>query len=283
MNTKIPISVLILTKNEERDLPGCLKSVAWSDDIHVYDSYSSDNTSSIAEDFGAQITRYPSSVSHIIFGGNEAEYRNWSLQTIHFKYEWIIQLDADERVTSRLAEELEKLLATNRPYVAYRIQRRDFFQGTWLKHVQATPYYVRIFRPEKVCYERLINPMTVVDGPVGQLDGYLDHYPFSKGISHWLDRHNSYSTFEAQQIYENQLNKESFSFVKAFFAEDFQNRRYHQKELFYRLPARPIIKFLILYFLKRGFLDGKPGFTYAVLQSIYEYMIILKVKELIKR
>jgi glycosyltransferase involved in cell wall biosynthesis len=283
MNIKIPISVLILTKNEEKDLPGCLKSVAWSDDIHVYDSYSSDNTSSIAEDFGAQVTRYPSSVSHVIFGGNEAEYRNWSLRTIPFKYKWIIQLDADERVTSRLAEEVEKLLATNPPYVAYRIQRRDFFQGTWLKHVQATPYYVRIFRPEKVCYERLINPVTVVDGPVGQLDGYLDHYPFSKGISHWLDRHNSYSTFEAQQIHENQLNRESFSVVKAFIAEDFQSRRYHQKELFYRLPARPIIKFLILYFLKRGFLDGKPGFTYAVLQSIYEYMIILKVKELIKR
>ena len=95
-----------------------------------------------------------------------------------------------------------------------------------------------------------------------------------------MTRHNSYSTFEAKQIIQNRAKRESFSINACFFERDFNSRRYHQKELFYRLPARPLIKFLLLYVLKRGFLDGRPGFTYALLQSIYEAMIVLKVQEL---
>jgi glycosyltransferase involved in cell wall biosynthesis len=277
---KISVSVLILTKNEEKDLPECLESVSWSNDVHVYDSYSSDSTVSIAQDFGAHVIRNPTSDSHAFFGGNESEYRNWGLKNIPFQHKWLIQLDADERVTYQLAQEIEHVLESNSSYVAYRIRRRDFFLGKWLKNVQATPYYVRLYRPGSIHHERLINPVTIVDGPIGELSGYLDHFPFSKGISHWLNRHNSYSTLEAQQIHENLRKGQTFSIVKAFTDKDFQSRRYHQKELFYRLPARPLLKFFILYFLKKGFLDGNPGLTYAILQSIYEYMIILKLNEL---
>jgi glycosyltransferase involved in cell wall biosynthesis len=270
---RISVSILILTKNEEKDLPGCLQSILWSDDIHLYDSYSEDNTVSIAQQFGAKITQRSFD--------DWSTHQNWGLSNIPFKYEWVFYIDADERMSDSLVIAINQ--AANLPgqkFNAYRIQRRDFFMSTWLKHVQTTPYYIRLFRPEKIRYERLVNPVTIVDGPVGQLSGYLDHYPFSKGISHWLKRHNSYSTFEAQQIYDNQRNSGTFSFTEALFAKDFQARRYHQKELFYRLPARPLMKFFILYFLKQGFLDGKPGLTYAILQSIYEYMIILKVSEL---
>lgn len=266
------VSVLILTKNEEKDLAGCLQSVSWSNDIHVYDSFSNDKTLDIAGDFDAKI-------SQRVFD-NWSAHQNWGLANIVFKHPWVFYLDADERVSPDLMLGIQTALQKPTEFVAFRVQRRDFFIGAWLKHVQTTPYYIRLFRPDKIHYERLVNPLTIVDGPVGQISGYLDHYPFSKGISHWLNRHNSYSTFEAQQIYNNQRNNETFSLAKAFAAKDFQTRRFHQKELFYRLPARPLIKFCILYFLKRGFLDGKPGFTYAVLQSIYEYMIILKVNEL---
>jgi hypothetical protein len=129
-------------------------------------------------------------------------------------------------------------------------------------------------------YERLVNPVSIPDGSVGQASGFLNHFPFSKGIGHWIDRHNSYSRFEAQQIIENRKSGEIFSLFKAFTASDFHERRYHQKELFYRSPFRPLIKFLLLYVGKRGFLDGKAGLTHAVLQSIYEYFIVLKVREL---
>jgi len=146
--------------------------------------------------------------------------------------------------------------------------------------VQTSPFYLRLFRPEKMRYERLVNPVSVADGPVGSVSGFLDHYPFSKGISHWFERHNSYSTLEARQIMQNRRENAAFSLRKAFTANDFHERRFHQKELFYRVPWRPVAKFLILYVGKRGFLDGRAGLTYAVLQAIYEYMIVVKVREL---
>ena len=267
----IPVSVLILTKNEEKDLPGCLDSVAWSNDIHVFDSCSDDKTIDIARAFGANVIQRPFD--------NWAAHQNWGLQNINFKYPWVFYIDADERMTPELQLSIAEAMKAPDNHVAFSIQRRDFLMSRWLKHVQASPFYMRLFKPDKMRYERLVNPISIADGPVGEINGFLDHYPFSKGVSHWLNRHNSYSTFEAQQIIDNRAKGESFSLYKAFFAKDFHDKRYHQKELFYRIPARPVFKFILLYFVKRGFLDGKAGVTYALLQSMYEYMIVLKVRE----
>jgi glycosyltransferase involved in cell wall biosynthesis len=267
------ISILILTKNEQQDLPGCLFSVAWSNDIVVYDSCSTDSTHNIAVSAAARIIERPFD--------NWASHQNWGLRNIAFYNPWVFYIDADERLTPEAVAELQAIASNPDPQVvAYRIRRRDFFQGRQLRYVQTSPWYIRFFRPEFVHYERLVNPFTVVDGPVGDLQHPLDHYPFSKGLSHWIARHNSYSSFEAQQILQNRASQDPFSLPAAFFERDFNRRRFHQKELFYRLPARPLIKFLLLYILKRGFLDGRPGFTYALLQSIYEAMIVLKVQEL---
>lgn len=266
------ISVLILTKNEEQDLPGCLKSIEWSDDIHVYDSVSTDKTVQIAESFGAKVTTRPFD--------NWAAHQNWGLQNISFKHPWVFYIDADERMTPELIAAVQAAVKSPEDSVAFRIQRRDFFEGTWLKHVQTSPFYMRLFRPEKMRYERLVNPISIADGAVGEVVGYLDHFPFSKGIGFWLERHNSYSKFEAEQILANRRQNEAFSIIKAFTAKDFHERRYHQKELFYRLPLRPLVKFFLLYVLKKGFLDGRSGLRYSILQSIYEYMIVLKVDEL---
>ncbi|MDB6083585.1 MAG: glycosyl transferase family 2, partial [Gammaproteobacteria bacterium] len=215
-----------------------------------------------------------------IFGGDEAAHRNWGLRNIAFKYPWVLLLDADERVTLELKDAILETVESPGEHVAFRIQRRDFLRKRWLKHVQTSPFYLRLFRPEKMRYERVVNCLSIADGPVGSVTGFLDHYPFSKGMGHWLERHNSYSTLEARQIMENRRGRASFSFLKAFAARDFHERRFHQKELFYRLPLRPAVKFLILYVGKRGFLDGGAGLTYAILQAIYEYMIVLKVREL---
>ncbi|MBA3924673.1 MAG: glycosyltransferase family 2 protein [Nostocaceae cyanobacterium] len=268
----IPVSILVLTKNEEKDLSGCLESVLWSNDIHVYDSFSDDRTVAIAHSFNATVTQR-------VFD-NWASHQNWGLKNIPFKHNWILYIDADERVTPELVVSIQKAVENPENYVGFRIQRRDFFIGRWLKHVQASSFYLRLFQPNKMRYERLVNPISIPDGSVSQIEGFIDHYPFSKGISHWLDRHNSYSSFEAQQIVDNRLKSQNFQLQKAFFSQDFHQRRFHQKELFYRLPARPLIKFFLLYVFKRGFLDGQPGLTYATLQSIYEYMIILKTREL---
>lgn len=266
------VSILILTLNEQDNLPGCIQSVAWSDDIHVYDSFSTDRTAEIATASGAKLTQRKFD--------NWAAHQNWGLQNLPFKHPWVFYIDADERMTPELCDAILKAVQQNSPEVSYKVRRRDFFMGQWLKHVQASSYYQRLFRPECMRYERLVNPISIANGPVGTVEGFLDHYPFTKGVTHWIERHNKYSTLEAQQIVDNRKAQKTFSIKAAFLEKDFHERRYHQKELMYRLPMRSVVKFLILYILKRGFLDGSQGLTYCILQSFYEYLIVLKTREI---
>jgi hypothetical protein len=163
---------------------------------------------------------------------------------------------------------------------AFRVRRRDFYaEGTWLKHAQISPFYIRLFRPSRIRYERLVNPVSIVDGGVGEIDGYLDHYPFSKGVSFWLERHIKYADLEARTLQINRVSGTTFSVRKALFSKDFSERRCHQKEFFYRLPMRPLVKFLYMMVGRFAFLDGRAGCTYAALQAIYEYFIVLKQRE----
>jgi hypothetical protein len=192
----------------------------------------------------------------------------------------VFYLDADERATVRLAEAMRAAAADPRGCSAFRARRRDFFMGRQLRRVQATPSYIRLFRPERVRYSRLVNPITHVNGPVGDLDGCLDHYPFSRGLTHWLGRHNDYSTLEARQTVADRIAGKRPDVVRALLGEDRTVRRACLKDLFQRLPARPLLKFVLLYLLKGGFLDGVPGLVYALLQSMYEYMIVLKTREI---
>jgi glycosyltransferase involved in cell wall biosynthesis len=266
------ISILIQTLNEEANLPDCLASCKWSDDIHILDSYSSDKTVEIARAHGAQVwfRKFDS------FG----PHQNWALENIPFKHPWIFHFDADERITPELAQSM--LAAAQNPggHVAFGVQRRDFFLGRWLKHVQMTAWYDRLFMPEKMRYERLVHCIAKADGPVGRVQGFLDHNPFSKGIGDWVQKHNSYSTFEAQQTLTNLSGGKRPSISAALFTRDRIERRRNLKELYYAMPARPFIKFLVMYVGKRGFLDGYPGFAYSVLIAFYEFLIVLKTREL---
>jgi glycosyltransferase involved in cell wall biosynthesis len=265
------VSILILTKNEERDLPGCLKSVrSLSDDIQVLDSFSTDRTISIAQTFGARITQRSFD--------NWSSHQNWALKNIYFKYPWVFYMDADERSSHELLRSIRLAAVPDSPASAFQVQRRDFFSnGTWLKHSQISPFFIRLFRPERIRYERLVNPITIVDGSIRRLEGFLDHYPFSKGIPYWIERHLKYADFEAQHCI---ASTQSFSRVKALFSKDFHERRTHQKAWFYTLPLRPLIKFMYMIFLRRAFLDGRAGLTYCMLQTFYEYLIVLRSREL---
>lgn len=264
------ISILIFTKNEQQDLPACLAAVAWSDDVHVLDSFSTDATVQIAREAGARVTQR-------VFD-NWAAQQNFAARQLRFKHPWVLHLDADERVPAALAEELRRFDVNDR-HAAFRIRRRDFFfDGSWLKYVQVTPWYVRLFRPEKIRYERLVHQVAVVDGEIGELTQPFDHYPFSKGIGFWLERHVRYAATEAKMLVE--ANREPGSWRTALFGADFHQRRVHQKRLFYGLPFRPLVKFLYLLVWRRGFLDGRAGISYAFLLAIYEYFIVLHTREL---
>ena len=265
------ISVLILTKNESLDLPGALASVDWSDDIHVLDSFSTDDTVAIAQAAGAHVTQRAFD--------NHAAHRNFGF-TLPFKYPWLFILDADERPTSELSLEMQRVVLNPAPDVAgFRMRRRDFLFNTWLKHAQLSPFYIRLVRPERSSYTRAINEVLEVEGSILDLAAPLDHFPFSKGITYWVERHNWYSTLEAKLIVSQQ-GLQNPSLKTALTDPDFHTRRLHQKALFYRMPGRPLIKWCYMMFVRGALLDGPAGIAYATLASFYEYLIVLKTKEL---
>jgi glycosyltransferase involved in cell wall biosynthesis len=268
------ISVLILTKNEERDLPGCLASVAWSDDVHVFDSFSTDRTVEIARAAGAHVTQRA-------FDGY-ASQRNAALETLPFRHEWIFLPDADERPTPELIVEMQPA-ATSAPaeVAAFRVRRRDFLNGAWLKHAQMSPYYVRLVRRGRARFEREVNEVPRVEGRIADLAAPLDHFPFSKGMAYWIEKHNTYSTMEARLIASG-MNRPPPSLAAALFEKDFHARRVAQKALFYRMPARPLIKWCYMMFVRGAVLDGSAGLAYSNLQATYEYMIVLKTREMLR-
>jgi hypothetical protein len=137
---------------------------------------------------------------------------------------------------------------------------------------------VRLVRVGRAHYEREINEVLVVDGDIVDLTQPFLHYPFSKGIDHWISKHNTYSRMEAELVSKGAFIKPDWKI--ALFGRDFGERRVHQKAIFYGLPARPIIKLFYMLVVRRAFLDGWPGIRYSVLQAIYEYFIVLKTKEL---
>ncbi len=267
------ISVLILTKNEEQDLPGCLASASWSDDVHIFDSESTDLTAAIARAHGARVTTRP-------FDGY-ARQRNAALQ-LPFRYPWVLVLDADERPTPELSAEIQQTVRSAPADIsAYRLRRRDFLWGTWLKHAQLTPFYVRLIRPERVHYTRDINEQIEVQGRIGELAAPLDHLAFSKGLAHWVAKHNAYSTKEAELLASGDAVRAA-SLHQALFAKDFHERRVAQKAMFYKLPGRPLIKWLYMMFARGAVLDGHAGITYATLQAFYEYLIQTKCNEMLR-
>jgi glycosyltransferase involved in cell wall biosynthesis len=268
------ISVLILTHNEEQDLPGCLDSVAWSDDIHVLDSESTDRTIEIARDRGAIVStrRFDS----------YAEQRNAGM-LLPFRHAWVLVLDADERATAELSAEIQTAVAIAPANVSgFRIRRRDFLWGTWLKHAQMTPYYVRALRVGHVHYYRDVNEIVTVDGDILELRSPFDHLAFSKGISHWVAKHNVYSSKEAELLANGDVTHAA-SLYEALFARNFHERRVAQKAIFYRLPGRPLIKWCYMIFVRGALLDGYAGVMYATLQSFYEYLIEVKRRELLRQ
>lgn len=268
------VSILILTLNEEANLPDCVQSVRWSDDIVVLDSFSSDRTVTIAEQLGARVVQRRFD--------NWAAHQNWALEQIPFKHPWVFYLDADERMTDELKEELIAIAnEATRSEVAFYCGRRNMFMDRWIRRAMPPGMIMRFFRPPHVWFERLVNPVPVIDGPHGYLRGMLVHYNFSKGITEWIEKHNRYSAFEAMEGMK--LLRHEAGPQPTVFSSDPALRRRALKNLSFRLPCRPFLKFLYMYGWKGGWLDGRAGFAYCMLQAFYEYMIVLKMRELKQR
>ena len=265
------ISIIIFTLNEESNLVTVLESIADFDDVVIYDSYSTDRTVDIARERNVRVVQREFD--------NWASHHNWALSNIKFIHPWIFYLDADERMTPLLQAEISQIAADpSEKRVGFYCGRDNYFMGRLISHCYPAVPILRFYKPPFVTYERLVNPITHVSGGVGRLKNRFVHYNFSKGLTEWIDKHNKYSLAEAREAVKS--CRQDTVRIGDLFRGDEAERRAALKRLAWRLPFRPYLKFLWLYFVRLGFLDGWPGFVYCRLQSIYEYFICLKVEEI---
>jgi glycosyltransferase involved in cell wall biosynthesis len=269
----LSVSVAILTLNEEHNLPDCLASLAGrSDDVLVFDSFSTDDTCEIAARSGARVLQRRFD--------NYAEQRNAALAS-DFRHPWVLMLDADERLTRELWEEMLAAIAQAPADAAlFRMRRKDMFLGRWLRRSSGYPtWFGRLMRRGRVRVMRDVNEEYLAEGRVGYLQGHLMHFPFRRGVAHWIDRHNAYSTMEAARLVQERREPMRIGDV---LSVDPVRRRRGFKQLGYRLPMRPTAVFLYLYLFRFGLLDGRAGYWYCRLRAAYELFIDIKARELIE-
>ncbi|MCC8408154.1 glycosyltransferase family 2 protein [Mucilaginibacter sp. UR6-1] len=264
------ISVIILTKNEEADLPICLRSLQWTDDVQVLDSFSTDRTVEVARRHGATVTKN----AFESFG----KQRNFALQNISLKYNWILFLDADEVATPEFRDAVLKATINAEDAVAgFYCCWKMMLEGRWLKRCDNYPkWQLRLLRKGRVTYTDFGHGQKedhVLGKALYLKEPYL-HYGFSKGWSHWIERHNRYSTLEAVA----RLNHRPP--FKNIFSKHGSTRNPALKSWLSRVPGWPMLRFIQTYFFSLGFTEGIQGLTYCINISYYEYMIIIKMREI---
>ncbi|OVE74342.1 hypothetical protein BVX94_00600 [bacterium B17] len=273
---KAPLSVLIITYNEEVNIRESLESVVdWAGEVFVVDSFSSDQTVAICkeyEDKGVKVFQHEFE--------NYSAQRNWALQELPWSNEWLFWIDADEIVTLELGRELMDLAVTDSfKKDFYYVKRRLIFLGKWIKHSSSYPLWlIRLFRIKDARFTRPINEQVVVPGDGGRLEHDLLHDD-KKGIAGWLEKHNRYSSMEAEEylkVLENSEGDQDFLNEK----ERPDVKRQKKLRFFIHLPFRPFFMFAYLYFWKLGFLDGKAGLIYCMLKAGNQRSISAKMQEL---
>lgn len=281
---KLPISVIILTYNEEKNIEHCLKSVyEWVDEIFIVDSFSNDETLNIAKRYTDKIYQHPFE--------NWSSQRNWAQENLPVKNDWVFHLDADERATPELFKELEKFFSSPDDSIdGFMISRRTIFMGRWIKHGGHYPaYHTRIFRKGSGrCEDRLYDQQFYVKGKVKILNADIID-TITTDIDTWISRHIKWSTQEALEIMKR-LNCSDFSgkeyVIKGNIKGNPVEQRRWWKEMYYRFPPfiRPLIYFIYRYIFRLGFLDGKEGLVFHFIQGFwYRFLVDVKIYEMRKK
>lgn len=281
---RLPVSVVIPVLNEERNLPDCLASVEWADEVFVVDSQSTDRTCAIAEERGARVVQFQYQV-----GGPRK--KNWSLDNLPFRNEWVLLLDADERITPELYDEIRAEFSRGPRHDGYYLNRKQIFLGRWLRHGGNYPSWnLRLLKRDAGRYEKLatedlasagdveVHEHVVLQGSAGYFGEPMLHLDF-KDLYHFIDRHNRYSSWDAK-LRQNLLEGREFSqaIPARLFGTAVERKRF-LKRLWVRLPCRPLLRFLYMYVFRAGFLDGRPGFIYACFKAVQEFHIGAKMYE----
>lgn len=264
-------SIYILTHNEELDIAACIESAQFSDDVIVVDSFSRDRTVEIA-------SRYPVRVVKHAFESH-GKQRTWMLENIPAKYEWAYILEADERMTPELFQECCDVIQAAE-HVGYYVAERVMFMDRWIRYSTQFPrYQLRLLKLGNVWFTDYGHTeREVCNGSTEFLTETYPHYTCGKGMGRWLEKHNRYSTDEAKETLR-QIESGRVDWKNLFFGGTEVERRHALKDLSLRLPLRPLIRWVYMYFVLGGWRDGEAGFAWCTLQGFYEYLIVLKVKE----
>jgi glycosyltransferase involved in cell wall biosynthesis len=280
----LPISVIVPVRNEARNLPRCLDSLALAGEVYVIDSESTDDTVAIAQSRGAKVVQFH-------YAGGWPKKRQWAMDTLPLAYDWILLLDADEVLTPELTEEIRRAL--QKPEVnGYFIRLQMYFLGRVLRHCDASFWKLSLLRKGRGHFEcRLkdqdtsmadieIHEHVVVDGPTAQLRNALIHHDV-ESLSRYILKHNEYSNWEARVLLqpESDSNRSADEVKADLFGTQAQRRRWLKRNL-YRLPGSPVLLFLYRYIFRLGFLDGVPGLIYCTFQAVQMFHTKAKIFEL---
>jgi len=285
-DARVPLSVLVPVKNEAVNLHDCLASVSFAQEIVVVDSASTDGTQAVAEAGGVRVMQF-------VWNGKSPRKKNWALENIPWQHEWVLIVDADERVTPKLAREITK--AIRRTDVdGFYVNRRFWFLGGWINHCGYFPSWnLRLFRHRLGRYEQIdidatigsgdneVHEHVLLDGRTEYLTAPMEHYAFPD-IATFIDKHNRYSTWEAAAFIKMHERTAERTLRATPFGTAVERKRWLRK-LAMKVPCRPSLRFLYHYVWKQGFRDGYRGWVLCRLLAWYERIIVLKEREMKKR
>jgi len=275
----VPVSVLIPVKNEVKNLGRCLDTVAgWADEVIVVDSQSTDGTIDLAEQCNATILQFR-------YQGGWPKKRQWALETHAWRNDWILLLDADEILTHEVKQEIASAIR-NPAIDGYWLKFPIVFLGRMLRFGDTKLKKLSLFRRGRGRYEKRlenqdasmsdmeIHEHVVVDGPTGCLRHPVRHENFNS-LERYIDKHNAYSNWEAHVL----LRGDDSELEASLLGNQAQRRRWLKKK-FMRVPGSPLLRFLYIYVLRGGFLDGRAGLTYAMFKFIQTCHVKAKLFEL---
>jgi glycosyltransferase involved in cell wall biosynthesis len=244
------VSVIIISLNQEDNIVPCLETVQWADDLVIVDSGSQDRTLELARGFTERIF----TINWPGFGAA----KNYALDQV--RGDWVFSLDTDERVSEALRDEILSVAQAGSHFAGYRMPRKNYFGDRWVKRLGWYPdYTLRLFRRGNGRFrERAVHEEVLVNGPVGFLQNPLDHYSYDS-VSDYIARQDRYALLAAQEMLRD-------------------GRRPRAGELFWR----PLSHFLKLYVLRLGFLEGRLGYTLALLSSLYNFLKYYYLRELLQ-
>jgi len=275
----VPVSVLIPVKNEEKNLAACLQSVSWADECTVVDSGSTDRTKEISAEYGAKLVPFSWQPGNL-------KKKNWALQNCKFGNDWVLILDADERITESLAGEIADVIKSHK-FNGYYLNRRFFFLGKWIRHAGYFPSWnLRLFRRGFARYEFMpdyssrtgdneVHEHMILEGEAGKLEAPMDHYAYPDVFT-FLEKHNRYSNWEAT------CNQSTQDFADSSRSGFVITVKRLAKRAARKIPFPHWARFIYHYAIRAGFLDGLAGYFFCHLLAEYEFQIWVKRYEISK-